>query len=86
MVVSTMVCAQGWTMVNGDTLFISVCEHDGGFIYDNGGPNGNYTSADEFKKDLVEYIDYYNNDRIKLRLGGISPVKYRLMHTVSNNV
>ena len=47
---------------------------------------GNYTSADEFKKDLVEYIDYYNNDRIKLRLGGMSPVKYRLMHTVSNNV
>ena len=42
MVVSTMVSAQGWTMVNGDTLFISVCEHDGGFIYDNGGPNGNY--------------------------------------------
>lgn len=47
---------------------------------------GNYTSADEFKKDLVEYIDYYNNDRIKLRLGGMSPVKYRLMHTGSNNV
>ena len=23
---------------------------------------GNYTSADEFKKDLVEYIDYYNNE------------------------
>lgn len=26
---------------------------------------------------LASYIDYYNNDRIKLRLGGLSPVQYR---------
>ena len=25
---------------------------------------GNYTSAEVFKKDLVEYIEYYNNERI----------------------
>ncbi|MCJ2369843.1 IS3 family transposase, partial [Pseudomonas sp. RGM 3321] len=24
-----------------------------------------------------EYIRYYNNDRIKLKLNGLSPVKYR---------
>ncbi|PKQ60266.1 hypothetical protein BZG02_19910, partial [Labilibaculum filiforme] len=24
-----------------------------------------------------EYIDYYNNSRIKTRLNGMSPVKYR---------
>ncbi|WP_179456273.1 IS3 family transposase, partial [Xanthomonas arboricola] len=26
---------------------------------------------------LVEYIRYYNEDRIKLKLKGLSPVKYR---------
>ncbi|MCR5547292.1 MAG: IS3 family transposase [Bacteroidales bacterium] len=25
----------------------------------------------------IEYIEYYNNDRIKLRLGGMSPAQYR---------
>ncbi|MBC7915450.1 MAG: IS3 family transposase, partial [Pyrinomonadaceae bacterium] len=29
------------------------------------------------KKDIKEYIDYYNNDRIKLNLNGMSPIKYR---------
>lgn len=36
-----------------------------------------YTSIDELKKDIREYIDYYNNDRIKLNLNGMSPIKYR---------
>ncbi|MFJ4114646.1 IS3 family transposase, partial [Pseudomonas sp. NPDC089758] len=26
---------------------------------------------------LDEYIHYYNHDRIKLRLNGLSPVEYR---------
>ncbi|MDV9040125.1 IS3 family transposase, partial [Stenotrophomonas sp. RAC2] len=26
---------------------------------------------------LVEYIQYYNQERIKLKLKGLSPVKYR---------
>jgi transposase InsO family protein len=29
------------------------------------------------KREIVSYIDYYNNDRIKLKLNGLSPVKYR---------
>ena len=29
---------------------------------------------ERFKEDLVKYIRYYNNDRIKLRLNGKSPV------------
>ena len=33
-------------------------------------------AADTFIKDLVEYIEYYNNERIKLRLNGMSPVQY----------
>jgi transposase InsO family protein len=26
---------------------------------------------------LAKYIHYYNHDRIKLKLGGLSPVQYR---------
>ena len=36
-----------------------------------------------FIKDLKEYIVYYNNERIKLRLNGMSPVQYRKMLTAS---
>ena len=33
---------------------------------------------------LMDYINYYNNDRIKLRLNGKSPVQYRTLY--QNNV
>lgn len=36
-----------------------------------------WDSVEHFKKELVKYIRYYNNDRIKLRLKGKSPVQYR---------
>ena len=38
-----------------------------------------WSSIDEFEKELRDYIDYYNNDRIKLRLNGKSPVQYRTL-------
>jgi transposase InsO family protein len=38
-----------------------------------------YQDIEIFKKDLIEYIDYYNNTRIKLRLKGKSPVQYRTL-------
>jgi len=47
---------------------------------------GNYTSVEVFKKDLIEYIEYYNNERIKLRLKGMSPVQYRNQLQMSSNV
>lgn len=37
-----------------------------------------FKSMDHFKADLIEYIDYYNHKRIKLKLKGLSPVQYRL--------
>ncbi len=37
--------AQSWNMVNGDTVHIDACSAVGGTIYDNGGPNGNYTDG-----------------------------------------
>ncbi len=38
-----------------------------------------WDSVEQFKEELIKYIDYYNNDRIKLRLNGKSPVKYRAL-------
>ena len=36
-----------------------------------------FSSIDELQKGLHSYIRYYNNDRITLRNGGLSPVQYR---------
>ena len=37
-----------------------------------------FDSIDQLKKAIVDYIDYYNNRRIKLKLNGLSPVQYRI--------
>ena len=37
-----------------------------------------YENIEELEKDIVEYIEYYNNRRIKSKLKGMSPVNYRL--------
>lgn len=39
-----------------------------------------YDSIDQLKKEIKEYINYYNNDRIKLNLKGMSPTQYRAQH------
>ena len=39
-----------------------------------------YKSMEHFKKDLKEYIEWYNNKRIKMRLKGMSPVQYRAQY------
>ena len=36
-----------------------------------------WNSMDEFQKELRKYIYYYNHERIKLRLNGMSPEQYR---------
>ena len=36
-----------------------------------------YKTIEELEKDIIEYIDYYNNKRIKSKLKGMSPVQYR---------
>ena len=35
-------------------------------------------SYEELKQKIERYIDYYNNERIKQKLAGMSPVKYRI--------
>jgi putative transposase len=36
-----------------------------------------FTSVDQLEAAIVDYIHYYNHDRIKLKLGGLSPVQFR---------
>ena len=36
-----------------------------------------YKSIEQLKKEIEEYIIYYNNDRIKSNLNKMSPIKYR---------
>ncbi|HEL0593700.1 TPA: IS3 family transposase, partial [Streptococcus equi subsp. zooepidemicus] len=36
-----------------------------------------FTSLEDLAIAISEYIDYYNNKRIKLTLKGLSPVQYR---------
>ena len=36
-----------------------------------------FKSIEDFREKLDEYIDYYNNRRIKAKLKGLSPVEYR---------
>lgn len=36
-----------------------------------------FSSFEQLETGLTEYMHYYNHDRIKLKLGGLSPVQYR---------
>ncbi|HYD21181.1 MAG TPA: IS3 family transposase [Flavipsychrobacter sp.] len=36
-----------------------------------------YNSVEDLKTDIDDYIKYYNRDRIKLNLNGMSPIQYR---------
>jgi transposase InsO family protein len=40
-------------------------------------PNG----IEELEAGVHDYVRYYNHERIKLRLKGLSPVQYRLRNT-----
>ena len=39
-----------------------------------------FDSVEHFLKELDEYLRYYNEERIKAKLNGMSPVKYRAHH------
>ena len=43
---------------------------------------GKFVSIEALQRGLGAYIDYYNNKRIKLGLGGMSPVEYRQQRSV----
>lgn len=37
-----------------------------------------FKALNQLEQAIVDYIDYYNNKRIKVKLKGLSPVQYRL--------
>ena len=39
-----------------------------------------FSSLDELEAGLKGYIHYYNNDRIKMKLKGLSPIEYRMQN------
>lgn len=42
-----------------------------------------FSTIDQLRKAITAYIKYYNNDRIKSKLNGLSPVKYRTQHAAA---
>lgn len=42
-----------------------------------------FSSMDDFNNELVKYIEYYNNVRIKSKLKGLSSVQYRIQSLVA---
>ena len=36
-----------------------------------------FKSIEHLEQAIVDYINYYNNKRIKIKLKGLSPVQYR---------
>ncbi len=43
-----------------------------------------FSSTEEFIEELKEYINYYNNERISLKLKGLSPVQYRTQYETNS--
>ena len=42
-----------------------------------------FANLDDLAKEIARYIDYYNHDRIKLKLDDLSPVQYRIQATAT---
>ena len=49
------------------------------------GKENSYKNIEELKVAIDEYIDYYNNRRIKLKLKGLTPAEYRNQSLLINN-
>lgn len=42
-----------------------------------------FTCVEQLRAGLAEYIDYYNHERTKMKLNGLSPVNYRTQHAIA---
>lgn len=42
-----------------------------------------FKSIEQLRRGLTKYIRYYNEERIKMRLGGLSPVEYRTQRALA---
>ena len=61
----------------GNCLDNSVMENFFGLLKSEMYYRHKFDSADDLIVAINEYIDYYNNKRIKEKLKGLSPVQYR---------
>lgn len=43
-----------------------------------------FANMDQLEAGIADYIHYYNHDRIKLKLGGLSPVQFRTQHLAAS--
>ena len=41
-----------------------------------------FQSFEHFVQELIDYLDYYNNRRIKVKLKGLSPVNFRIQSSL----
>ena len=61
----------------------SVIENFFGILKSEFYHNQEFLSVEHFSKELSDYMDYYNNRRIKVKLKGLSPVQFRTQSFVS---
>jgi len=61
----------------------SVMENFFGILKSEFYHNQKFSSIENFEKELSEYIDYYNNRRMKVKLKGLSPVQFRTQSFIS---
>lgn len=61
----------------GNCLDNAVIENFFGLLKTECWHHEEYENTDHLRKTVEEYIHYYNNERIKLKLNGLSPVQYR---------
>ncbi|WP_420794213.1 IS3 family transposase [Providencia rettgeri] len=61
----------------GNCLDNAVIENFFGLLKTECWHNEEYENIDQLKVAVDEYIHYYNHDRIKVKLNGLSPVQYR---------
>lgn len=62
----------------GNCLDNAVMENFFGLLKTECWHNEEYHDISSLENGLAEYIHYYNNERIKLKLNGLSPVQYRV--------
>ena len=61
----------------------SVMENFFGILKSEFYHNQKFSSDKQFEIELANYIDYYNNRRIKVKLKGLSPVQFRTQSFIS---
>ncbi|WP_242635160.1 IS3 family transposase [Alteromonas sp. KUL42] len=61
----------------GNCLDNAVAENFFGILKSEMYHNETFIDANELIENIKEYIHYYNNERIKLKLKGLSPIQYR---------